>query len=86
MSTFQAEQTEQKSSKPESDLISHPLHLDSSLSIMDHELALKSSILTPAKFSALPEDLVALVVGFIRSWAEEEELGKDFEEQREKGG
>jgi len=52
---------------------------------MDQQLAIKESKKEPATFSTLPEDLVPSIIGFIRSWAEKEELEKDFQERRDKG-
>jgi len=52
---------------------------------MDQQLAIKESKKEPATFSTLPEDLVPPVIRFIRSWAQKEKLGKDFEERRDKG-
>jgi len=52
---------------------------------MDQQLAIKESKKEPATFSTLPEDLVPPIIGFIRRWAEKEELGEDFQERRKKG-
>jgi len=52
---------------------------------MNQQIDNKSSEEEPASFSTLPEELVPQVVGFVRSWAEKEEVGKDCEEKLQKG-